>query len=147
VSDDVMTLADGVSRAKDPLKAGIQLARRRIEMANSIGWPALAASWQSTLDQLEGRPVTPEVPHDNTPPGMPSSFYPPRETVPLKASLTTRETEVLKALVGGGSRKSIGKDMGLSPSTIDQYVKSIHLKLNVTTSVQAAVLAVKAGLA
>jgi len=117
-------------------------------MANSIGWLALAASWTETLDRLEGRPIimveTP--PHDNLPPGMPSSFYPPRDVVPLKASLTPRETEVLKSLACGGSRKSMGKDLGLSPSTIDQYVKSIHQKLNVTTSVQAAVLAVKAGL-
>ena len=46
-----MTIADGKSRGKDKLKGEIEIARSRIRTALRIGWPALAESWEQTLQE------------------------------------------------------------------------------------------------
>jgi len=136
-----------------------EVAIRRIEMANKIGWPALAQSWQETLRALNEQlhileePVTDnfEVKNEISS-GMGSAFYPPppeqrpANYSPLPADLSPREIDVLRLICDGGTRKTIGRSLGISPSTADAHVKSIHIKLGVHSNVQAAVLAVKAGL-
>jgi DNA-binding NarL/FixJ family response regulator len=60
--------------------------------------------------------------------------------------LTTRETEVLRLIVGGADNASIGRELSISPHTVKQYVTNIFEKLDVHSRVQAAVCAVRAGL-
>jgi DNA-binding NarL/FixJ family response regulator len=63
------------------------------------------------------------------------------------ATLTTRETEVLRLLVAGADNATIGRELSISPHTVKQYMTNIFEKLEVSSRVQAAVYAVRAGLA
>jgi two-component system, NarL family, nitrate/nitrite response regulator NarL len=62
-------------------------------------------------------------------------------------ALTTRETEVLLLLVDGADNATIGRELSISPHTVKQYMTNIFEKLEVSSRVQAAVYAVRAGLA
>jgi DNA-binding NarL/FixJ family response regulator len=62
-------------------------------------------------------------------------------------ALTDRETEVLRLLVDGADNAKIGRELSISPHTVKQYTANIFEKLQVNGRVQAAVYAVRAGLA
>ncbi|NJK40086.1 MAG: response regulator transcription factor [Oscillatoriales cyanobacterium RM2_1_1] len=62
------------------------------------------------------------------------------------ANLSQRETEVLKLLVEGKSNPEIAGELFLSPNTIKTHVRGIMNKLSVDDRVQAAVVALRAGL-
>ena len=62
-------------------------------------------------------------------------------------ALTDRETEVLQLLVDGADNATIGRELSISPHTVKQYMTNIFEKLEVNGRVQAAVYAVRAGLA
>jgi DNA-binding NarL/FixJ family response regulator len=62
-------------------------------------------------------------------------------------ALTERETEVLRLLVDGADNATIGGKLSISPHTVKQYMTNIFEKLGVKGRVQAAVYAVRAGLA
>jgi DNA-binding NarL/FixJ family response regulator len=62
-------------------------------------------------------------------------------------ALTDRETEVLRLLVDGADNAKIGRELSISPHTVKQYTANIFQKLDVNGRVQAAVYAVRAGLA
>jgi DNA-binding NarL/FixJ family response regulator len=62
-------------------------------------------------------------------------------------ALTGRETEVLRLLVDGADNATIGRELSISPHTVKQYMTNIFEKLEVNGRVQAAVYAVRAGLA
>jgi DNA-binding CsgD family transcriptional regulator len=47
--------------------------------------------------------------------------------------LSKRETDVLKALMSGETDKVLAKDLGLSVETVRAYLKSVRLKLDVST--------------
>jgi DNA-binding NarL/FixJ family response regulator len=67
-----------------------------------------------------------------------------RATLP---TLTDRETEVIRLLVDGADNATIGRELSISPHTVKQYMANIFEKLEVNGRVQAAVYAVRAGLA
>lgn len=60
--------------------------------------------------------------------------------------LTEREMDVLKLLVEGKNNTEIGGELYLSPNTIKTHVRGIMNKLAVDDRVQAAVVALRAGL-
>jgi DNA-binding NarL/FixJ family response regulator len=62
-------------------------------------------------------------------------------------SLTTRETDVLRLVVDGADNAAIGRALSISPHTVKQYMTNIFEKLEVSSRVQAAVYAVRSGLA
>jgi len=62
-------------------------------------------------------------------------------------TLTDRETEVIRLLVAGADNATIGRELSISPHTVKQYMTNIFEKLEVNGRVQAAVYAVRAGLA
>jgi DNA-binding NarL/FixJ family response regulator len=62
------------------------------------------------------------------------------------ARLTDREREVLVLVAGGLSNAEIGKQMYLSAGTVKDHVSAILTKLRVTSRVQAALIAQRAGL-
>lgn len=63
------------------------------------------------------------------------------------SSLTERELEVLRLIVAGADNVEIGHQLSISPHTVKHYVTNIHEKLGVHSRVEAAVRAVRAGLA
>lgn len=63
------------------------------------------------------------------------------------AQLSQRELEVLKLMVEGRSNPEIAGELYLSPNTVKTHVRGIMNKLAVDDRVQAAVVALRAGLA
>jgi DNA-binding NarL/FixJ family response regulator len=61
--------------------------------------------------------------------------------------LTARELDVLRLIVDGADNAAIGRELSLSPHTVKQHVTNIFEKLGVRSRVQAAVYAVRNGLA
>lgn len=62
-------------------------------------------------------------------------------------TLTSRENETLALLARGLTNAEVAKKMGLSSLTVASYVKVIYQKLNVNSRAEAALKAVKRGLA
>ncbi len=60
--------------------------------------------------------------------------------------LTERETEVLQRVAKGFTLQEIADQFELSRFTINDYVKAIYRKLNVSSRAQAALEAVRRGL-
>jgi DNA-binding NarL/FixJ family response regulator len=60
--------------------------------------------------------------------------------------LTGRELAVLRLLASGRSNAQIGAELYISPSTASVHVSSILRKLGVSSRVQAAAVAERAGL-
>lgn len=65
------------------------------------------------------------------------------EDVPL----TQRETQVLRHIALGLSNKEIGRSLGISVETVKEHVQNILRKISATDRTQAAVWAVRKGLA
>jgi DNA-binding NarL/FixJ family response regulator len=70
----------------------------------------------------------------------------PIEKVPDHERLTPRENEVLTYLSKGFTIKEIASLMGIKWFTVNDHIKSIYKKLNVSSRAEAAVLATKQGL-
>jgi DNA-binding NarL/FixJ family response regulator len=66
--------------------------------------------------------------------------------VPAAYGLTSRELAVLRLLAAGRTNTQIGAELYISPTTARVYVTNILRKLGVTSRVQAAALAERAGL-
>jgi DNA-binding NarL/FixJ family response regulator len=71
----------------------------------------------------------------------------PRDAMELDVPLTKRESEVLKQLALGLSNKEIAQALSISYETVKEHVQHILRKLSVTDRTQAAVWAVRKGLA
>ena len=80
----------------------------------------------------------------------PGGFQPNRpvalERTPEHERLTPRENEVLTYLSKGFTIKEIASLMGIKWFTVNDHIKSIYKKLNVSSRAEAAVLASKQGL-
>jgi DNA-binding NarL/FixJ family response regulator len=96
---------------------------------------------------------------EGTPPMVSSSFSAPASSgpgsskppVPIEKPmelphLTPREIEVLTYLSKGFTIKEIANLMGIKWFTVNDHIKSIYRKLNVSSRAEAAVLASKQGL-
>ncbi len=70
----------------------------------------------------------------------------PIEKIPDHDRLTPRESEVLTYLSKGFTIKEIASLMGIKWFTVNDHIKSIYKKLNVSSRAEAAVLATKQGL-
>lgn len=70
----------------------------------------------------------------------------PLEALPEHERLTPRETEVLTYLSKGFTIKEIASLMGIKWFTVNDHIKSIYRKLDVSSRAEAAVLATKHGL-
>lgn len=65
---------------------------------------------------------------------------------PEGINLTAREQETLRLLVAGKTNQAIGNELHISEKTVEKYIKAIFEKLNVSSRVEAAVVAVQTGL-
>jgi DNA-binding NarL/FixJ family response regulator len=70
-----------------------------------------------------------------------------RDTVAGAESLTPRELEVLALIARGRSNKLIARELGIAEKTVKTHVGHVLAKLGVTDRTQAAVIAVRTGLA
>jgi two-component system, NarL family, nitrate/nitrite response regulator NarL len=78
--------------------------------------------------------------------GFTTSKPVPIEKAPDHERLTPRESEVLTYLSKGFTIKEIASLMGIKWFTVNDHIKSIYKKLNVSSRAEAAVLASKQGL-
>ncbi len=69
----------------------------------------------------------------------------PEKKTPL-SSLTPREREIIEHLAFGQSNKVIARELGITDGTVKLHVKAILRKLEVSSRVEAAVIAVEQGL-
>lgn len=70
----------------------------------------------------------------------------PPTSANLVGQLSQRELEVLKLMVEGKSNPEIAAELYLSPNTVKTHIRGIMNKLAVDDRVQAAVVALRAGL-
>jgi two-component system nitrate/nitrite response regulator NarL len=63
------------------------------------------------------------------------------------AQLSPREQEILRGIARGASNKEIGRDLGIAETTVKIHVQHVLRKLDVSSRVQAAVIASEHGLA
>jgi DNA-binding NarL/FixJ family response regulator len=70
-----------------------------------------------------------------------------RDAVAGAESLTPRELEVLALIARGRSNKLIAQELGIAEKTVKTHVGHVLAKLGVTDRTQAAVIAVRTGLA
>jgi PAS domain S-box-containing protein len=64
----------------------------------------------------------------------------------IREALTPRELDVLQLVAAGLGTDAIGKQLGLSRATVRNHVQNLLPKIGVHTRIEAAVLALKAGL-
>jgi DNA-binding NarL/FixJ family response regulator len=63
-----------------------------------------------------------------------------------EAQLTSREIEVLRLVVAGKTNQEIGHQLEISEKTVEKHLEGVFGKLGVTSRVEAAVQAVRAGI-
>jgi DNA-binding NarL/FixJ family response regulator len=78
---------------------------------------------------------------------MTGAMAAPRAAGDLEAALTQRENEVLTLLAHGMTNKQIAERLGISYETVKEHVQHILRKIGVADRTQAAVWAVRSGLA
>jgi DNA-binding NarL/FixJ family response regulator len=62
-----------------------------------------------------------------------------------RKGLTTREVQVLHAVVDGKTNQEIGLSLGISEKTVEKHLEGVFHKLEVASRVEAAVRAVREG--
>jgi DNA-binding NarL/FixJ family response regulator len=70
-----------------------------------------------------------------------------RPAAPAPDALTARETDVLRLIAEGRSNKAIARELAITEGTVKGYVSQILAKLGVEDRTQAALHAVRKGLA
>jgi len=65
----------------------------------------------------------------------------------VRTELSDREIEVLKLIAGGKNNAEIASDLFVSSKTVKNHISNILTKLQISNRIQAAVYAVKSGLA
>jgi two-component system, NarL family, nitrate/nitrite response regulator NarL len=73
----------------------------------------------------------------------PATVVPPTSRV---AQLSPREQEILRGVARGASNKEIARDLGIAETTVKIHVQHVLRKLEVSSRVQAAVIASEHGL-
>jgi DNA-binding NarL/FixJ family response regulator len=65
----------------------------------------------------------------------------------IKAELSDRELQVLKLIANGKDNAQIARELVISPKTVKNHISNILMKLQIQNRIQAAVYAVRSGLA
>lgn len=124
--------ASGCLFVQDAGPVAVVEATRAVAAGNAALHPAVAASvlelWRSSQRRTEDAPRPP----------MPPAAQLPR--------LTPRETEVLGALAKGLPTKAIGREMSVSPKTVESHIARLLAKLDARNRAQAVSLALDLGL-
>ncbi|MEP7022417.1 MAG: AAA family ATPase [Actinomycetota bacterium] len=102
-----------------------------------------AAGHEPLLTQIRTLAQRARIPL-GTPGTVPSAGHPADQPAPYR--LTDRELAVLRLLTAGRTNAQIGAELYISPKTASVHVTSILRKLGVTSRVQAAARAERAGM-
>ena len=70
----------------------------------------------------------------------------PRAPASPLEQLSPREQDILRGIARGASNKEIGRDLGIAETTVKIHVQHVLRKLDVSSRVQAAVIATEHGL-
>lgn len=65
-----------------------------------------------------------------------------RPSVPPAATLTSRERQIVAAVVGGASNRDVSRQLGLSEQTVKNHLSSIFDKLGVSSRLEMALYAI-----
>ncbi|HEY7692610.1 MAG TPA: response regulator transcription factor [Gaiellaceae bacterium] len=65
----------------------------------------------------------------------------------IRAELSDRELEVLKLIANGKDNAQIAAELVISPKTVKNHISNILMKLQISNRIQAAVYAVRSGIA
>ena len=65
----------------------------------------------------------------------------------IRTELSDRELQVLKLIANGKDNAQIAADLVISPKTVKNHISNILMKLQISNRIQAAVYAVRSGLA
>lgn len=136
----VLTVSENAEDLADVMAAGAQgYLLKNIDASHFIDALRRVASGETIISpemtvRLVSAMRVKETPPSNTPSDA------------LLARLTPREREILAALAVGASNKEIARQFDLSESTVKVHVQNILRKLECQSRVQAAVIAVEAGL-
>ena len=65
----------------------------------------------------------------------------------IRAELSDREIEVLKLIANGKDNAQIAAELVISPKTVKNHISNILMKLQIQNRIQAAVYAVRSGIA
>jgi two-component system nitrate/nitrite response regulator NarL len=136
----VLTVSENAEDLADVMAAGAQgYLLKNIDASHFIDALRRVASGETIISpEMTVRLVSAMRAKETPPSNTPSDA--------LLARLTPREREILAALAVGASNKEIARQFDLSESTVKVHVQNILRKLECQSRVQAAVIAVKAGL-
>ncbi|MBS3996044.1 MAG: response regulator [Hydrogenophaga sp.] len=110
-----------------------EMMTKLFNVFRSQGAPAPASA--APLTSTTAAPVVPEAP-------VPAPAAPPAEDADALAKLSARERQILALIARGDSNKLIARELDIAETTVKIHVQHILRKLNLTSRVQAAVLAV-----
>ncbi len=71
----------------------------------------------------------------------------PEAVATLRAELSEREIQVLKLIANGNDNVTIARELHISPKTVKNHISNILMKLQIENRIQAAVYAVRSGIA
>jgi DNA-binding NarL/FixJ family response regulator len=71
----------------------------------------------------------------------------PEAAAGVRAELSDRELDVLRLIASGKDNEEIARELAISPKTVKNHISNILVKLQVENRIQAAVYAVRSGLA
>lgn len=136
----VLTVSENAEDLADVMAAGAQgYLLKKIDASHFIDALRRVASGETIISpEMTVRLVSAMRAKETPPSNTPSDA--------LLARLTPREREILAALAVGASNKEIARQFDLSESTVKVHVQNILRKLECQSRVQAAVIAVEAGL-
>lgn len=141
--------ADGYLLKEDRFEVLVEELRKIVlgqpPLSPAIARRLLTHFRQSGSGESPGAPVLPTFNPAPTPPVSTKQPVQIERSVELP-HLTPREIEVLTYLSKGFTIKEIASLMGIKWFTVNDHIKSIYRKLNVSSRAEAAVLASKQGL-
>ena len=139
--------ADGYLLKEDRFEVLVEELQKIVQGQPPLS-PAIA---RRLLTHFRQGPASVSGAHSNM--ALPPSGFQSSRPMPLGRSdpldherLTPRESEVLTYLSKGFTIKEIASLMGIKWFTVNDHIKSIYKKLNVSSRAEAAVLATKQGL-
>ena len=71
----------------------------------------------------------------------------PEAAASVRADLSYRELDVLRLIASGKDNEEIARELAISPKTVKNHISNILVKLQLENRIQAAVYAVRSGLA
>jgi non-specific serine/threonine protein kinase len=154
---DALKQATGATLAWERLPAGQDVVGLREQLAREGEWDAAYREGRSlpfgevaalALGLLEEIALAQALPQPDTGAAPAGARPPERPSQPSeqnRSPLTAREQEVLRLVAQGRSNKAIGKQLFLSPSTVNHHLTAIFTKLGVNTRAQAVAEAAQRG--